>query len=192
VVLGSRAASTLLVFVDDATIRLMHLKFARERSTSRISMRQRALFGGLGKAGSPSIVAKHGVFRVNHQEGASAVTADQFGRGRAPRRTHIEIICAIQSGEGPVRASVTDVAAAWSRVAARRCVRLAGGTPSSPHFTFNRGARGGITITMRALPAPANAKDLHRLRWDDIWRTLLSWKEERTPSPQALTFLTTM
>jgi hypothetical protein len=57
---------TLLVFVDDATGRLMHLQFVESESTFAYFQATRAYLEGWGKPVA-FYSDKHGVFRVNHQ-----------------------------------------------------------------------------------------------------------------------------
>lgn len=75
---------TLLVFIDDATGKLLHLEFAESESTAAYF---RSVRRYLEKHGRPVTfyVDKHGVFRVNTTKGKSADTSDnngltQFGR----------------------------------------------------------------------------------------------------------------
>ena len=56
---------TLLVLVDDATSRLMHLQFVESEVDFRLFSGGPRLSGGLGQAGA-LYSDKHGVFRVNH------------------------------------------------------------------------------------------------------------------------------
>ena len=81
---GRSPSCTLLVFIDDATGKLLHLEFVQRESTH-------AYFAAVGhylkKHGRPVVfyVDKHGVFRVNTTKGKTADTSDsngltQFGR----------------------------------------------------------------------------------------------------------------
>jgi transposase len=85
---------TLLVFIDDATSRLMQLRFVRSESTDSYF---EALQGYLGAHGCPVALYsdKHTVFRVGRQntKGGSGMT--QFGRALA--ELNIEILCANSS-----------------------------------------------------------------------------------------------
>lgn len=87
---------TLLVFIDDASGRLMHLEFAR--SESNISY-FRATKTYLKQHGKPLAlyVDKHGVFRVNKRLDGSADTSDTTGQTqfkRAMDELDIQVICA--------------------------------------------------------------------------------------------------
>jgi hypothetical protein len=91
---------TLLVFVDDATGRLMHLQFVESESTFAYFHAARAYLGAWGKPVA-FYSDKHGVFRVNHQGALGGDGMTQFGR--ALDALNIEIICANSSqAEGRV------------------------------------------------------------------------------------------
>jgi len=84
---------TLLVFIDDATSRLMQLRFVASESTGSYF---EALQGYLATHGCPVAFYsdKHSVFRINRDaQGGSGMT--QFGRALA--ELNIEIICANSS-----------------------------------------------------------------------------------------------
>lgn len=81
----------LLVFVDDATSRLMHLEFVLVESALGYFQ---ALLKYILKHGRPLAFYcdKHGIFRVNHKEAESGTGETQFAR--AMRELDIELICA--------------------------------------------------------------------------------------------------
>ncbi len=85
---------TLLVFIDDATSRLMQLRFVPSESTSSYF---EALRGYLETHGCPVAFYsdKHSVFRVNRSEAKGGAGMTQFGRALA--ELNIEIICANSS-----------------------------------------------------------------------------------------------
>ncbi|WP_439116608.1 ISNCY family transposase, partial [Paracoccus liaowanqingii] len=85
---------TLLVFIDDATGALMHLRFVRSESTESYFA---ALADYLHKHGLPVAFYsdKHSVFRVNKAEARSGHGMTQFGR--ALSELNIEILCANSS-----------------------------------------------------------------------------------------------
>lgn len=87
-------ACTLLVFIDDATGRLMHLRFVASESTFSYFS---ALAGYLQEHGRPVAFYsdKHSVFRVNRAEARSGHGMTQFGR--ALNELNIEILCANSS-----------------------------------------------------------------------------------------------
>ncbi len=85
---------TLLVFIDDATSRLMHLQFVQSESTfAYFNATQRYL----EQHGKPVAfyTDKHAVFRVNKPAGLHGDGMTQFGR--ALKALTIEIICANSS-----------------------------------------------------------------------------------------------
>jgi transposase len=87
-------ACTLLVFIDDATSRLMQLRFVASESTASYF---EALDGYLKGHGCPLAFYsdKHSVFRVNKAEAKGGAGITQFGR--ALGELNIEIICANSS-----------------------------------------------------------------------------------------------
>ena len=85
---------TLLVFIDDATSRLMHLQFVQSESTfAYFNATQRYL----EQHGKPVAfyTDKHAVFRVNKPSGLHGDGMTQFGR--ALKALSIEIICSNSS-----------------------------------------------------------------------------------------------
>ena len=85
------AACTLLVFVDDATSRLMELRFVASESTFAYF---EALKSYLQQHGKPAAFYsdKHSIFRVSNENAASGNGMTQFGR--ALWELNIEILCA--------------------------------------------------------------------------------------------------
>jgi hypothetical protein len=85
------AACTLLVFVDDATSRLMELRFVASESTFAYF---EALKAYLRRHGKPVAFYsdKHSIFRVSNENTASGNGMTQFGR--ALSELNIEILCA--------------------------------------------------------------------------------------------------
>jgi transposase len=85
---------TLLVFIDDATSRLMQLRFVPSESTASYFD---ALQGYLQAHGCPVAFYsdKHSIFRVNRPEAKGGQGMTQFGRALA--ELNIEIICANSS-----------------------------------------------------------------------------------------------
>ena len=81
---------TLLVFIDDATGRLMHLQFVESESTFAYFVAARAYL----EAWKPIAFYsdKHGVFRVNQRGALGGDGMTQFGR--ALHALNIDIICA--------------------------------------------------------------------------------------------------
>src|SRR6202790_1091618 len=85
------AACTLLVFVDDATSRLMELRFVASESTFAYF---EALKAYLRRHGKPVAFYsdKHSIFRVSNENAASGNGMTKFGR--ALSELNIEILCA--------------------------------------------------------------------------------------------------
>jgi len=169
---------TLLVFIDDATSRLMQLQFVESESTFSYFHATRAYLEAWGKPVA-FYSDKHGVFRVNHPGALGGDGMTQFGR--ALDALNIDIICANSSqAKGRVeRAHKTlqDRLVKELRLAGVRT--LAEGNALLPAFMTDYNAR-------FAKP-PVNSKDLHRsLRAGDDLEDAFAWKEERTLS-QALT-----
>src|SRR3954466_6278652 len=82
---------TLLVVVDDATSRLMHLRFVPSESAFAYMAATRAYVETHGKPVA-FYSDKHGIFRVNHPDAAGGDGMTQFGR--ALHELAIAIICA--------------------------------------------------------------------------------------------------
>jgi Winged helix-turn helix len=169
---------TLLVFVDDATGRLMHLQFVESESTFAYFHAARAYLEAWGKPVA-FYSDKHGVFRVNHPGALGGDGMTQFGR--ALHALNIDIICANSSpAKGRVeRANKTLQDRLVKELRLAGVASLADGNALLPAFIADYNAR-------FAKP-PANPKNLHRpLRASDNLDDAFAWKEERTLS-QALT-----
>lgn len=169
---------TLLVFVDDATSRLMHLQFVESESTFAYFHATRAYLEAWGKPVA-FYSDKHGVFRVNHAGALGGDGMTQFGR--ALDALNIDIICANSSqAKGRVeRAHKTLQDRLVKELRLAGASGLSEGNALLPAFMADYNAR-------FAKP-PAVAKDLHRpLRAGDDLEDAFAWKEERTLS-QALT-----
>ena len=85
---------TLLVFIDDATSRLMHLQFVQSESTFAYFNATQRYIEAHGKPVA-FYTDKHAVFRVNKPAGLYGDGMTQFGR--ALKALTIEIICANSS-----------------------------------------------------------------------------------------------
>jgi len=163
---------TLLVFVDDATSRLMELRFVASESAFDYFQ---ATQGYLEQHGKPLAFYsdKHSVFRVQRREAASGDGYTQFGRALAT--LGIEIICAnTPQAKGRVeRVHLT----LQDRLVKE--LRLCG---ISDVETANAFLPGFVeSYNARFARPPRNAKDLHRpVRPDEDLREILAWREERT------------
>jgi hypothetical protein len=87
-------ACTLLVFIDDATSRLVHLEFARSESTDSYLSAVHAYVKAFG-CPVAFYSDKHTVFRINRSSAPGGTGMTQFGRALA--ELNIEIICANSS-----------------------------------------------------------------------------------------------
>jgi len=169
---------TLLVFVDDATSRLMHLQFVESESTFAYFHATRAYLEAWGKPVA-LYSDKHGVFRVNHAGAIGGDGMTQFGR--ALDALNIDIICANSSqAKGRVeRAHKTLQDRLVKELRLAGASSLSEGNALLPAFMADYNAR--------FAKSPADAKDMHRpLRAGDDLEDAFAWKEERTLS-QALT-----
>ena len=161
---------TLLAFVDDATSRLMALRFVASESTFDYFRTTRAYLEAHGKPVA-FYSDKHNIFRVNNGEGGDRVT--QFGR--ALESLNIDIICAnTPQAKGRVErafGTLQDRLVKELRLAEIATIEAANAW--LPGFVANYNGRFGRQ--------PANAKDLHRpLTAADDLDEILAWREERT------------
>ena len=170
------APCTLLVFVDDATSRLMELRFVASESTFAYF---EALKAYLGRHGKPVAFYsdKHSIFRVSNENAVSGNGMTQFGR--ALSELNIEILCANTSqAKGRVERAHHTL---QDRLVKE--LRLAGistidaGNDFLPSFVAHYNAR-------FAKP-PAREQDFHRVLdprqdLDDV----LCWREQRKVSHQ--------
>lgn len=88
---GRAPKCTLLVFVDDATSRLMHLQFVEAETTFNYFAAVRSYITAFGKP-LAFYSDKFSVFRVNIPNALSGTGLTQFGRGM--KELEIELICA--------------------------------------------------------------------------------------------------
>jgi hypothetical protein len=169
---------TLLVFVDDATSRLMHLQFVESESTFAYFHATRAYLEAWGKPVA-FYSDKHGVFRVNHEGAIGGDGMTQFGR--ALDALNIDIICANSSqAKGRVeRAHKTLQDRLVKELRLAGASALVAGNALLPAFMAD--------YNTRFAKPPANGKNLHRPSpaGDDL-EDAFAWKEERTLS-RALT-----
>src|SRR4051794_19651415 len=163
---------TLLAFVDDATSRLMQLRFVASESAFDYF---RAMRDYLETHGKPVAFYsdKHSIFRVNAKDAAGGDGATQFGR--ALTELNIDILCANSpQAKGRVErafGTLQDRLVKELRLAGISTVEAA--NTWLPGFIEDYNKRFGR--------APANAKDLHRkLTPGDDLDEILAWREERT------------
>jgi hypothetical protein len=112
---GLAEKCSLLAFVDDATSRLMHLRFVASQSAFDYFRARRTYLETHGKP-IAFYSDTHNIFRVNAKDAAGGDGATQFGR--ALSELNIDILCANSPqakslpprSRGPCRALVRDVA----------------------------------------------------------------------------------
>ena len=163
---------TLLAFVDDATSRLMELRFVTSESAFDYFRTTRAYVEEHGKPVA-FYSDKHGIFRVNRKDAAGGDGVTQFGR--ALLALNIDIICA----NSPQAKGRIERAFGTLQDRMVKELRLAG---VSSIAAANLWLPGFITAyNTRFGRDPANTKDLHRpLAQADDLDEILAWREERT------------
>ena len=165
---------TLLVFIDDATSKLMHLRFVETESTFDYFIAARTYLERYGKPVA-FYSDKHATFRVNKVGATGGDGMTQFGR--ALHELNIDIICAnIPQAKGRVeRANGTLQDRLVKEMRLAGISTLEAGNAFLPAFMedYNR----------RFSKLPFNDKDLHRhLSAQDDVEDAFAWKEERTVS----------
>ena len=163
---------TLLAFVDDATSRLMRLRFVASKSAFDYF---RATKDYLETHGKPVAFYsdKHGIFRVNAKDVIGGDRVTQFGRVLS--ELNVDIICANSpQAKGRVErafGTLQDRLVKELRLAGISTIEAANAWV--PAFMADYNARFGRD--------PENAKDLHRklTKADDL-SEVLAWREERT------------
>jgi hypothetical protein len=163
---------TLLAFVDDATSRLMVLRFVASESAFDYF---RATCDYLQRHGKPIAFYsdKHSIFRVNSKDAIGGEGVTQFGR--ALSELNIDIICA----NSPQAKGRVERAFGTLQDRLVKELRLAG---ISTVAAANAWLPGFITdYNSRFARDPVNAKDLHRpLSAGEDLDEILAWREERT------------
>lgn len=171
---GRGPQCTLLVYIDDATSRLMHLQFVESESTFDYFAATRTY---LERHGKPVAFYsdKHGVFRVNRKDATSGDGMTQFGR--ALHALNIDIICANSSqAKGRVeRAHSTLQDRLVKEMRLCGIDTIATGNAFLPAFMETYNARFAKT--------PFDDRDIHRPLADhDDLDDAFAWKEERSVS----------
>src|ERR1700692_3380371 len=165
-------ACTLLAFIDDATSRLMQMRFVASESAFDYFRTTRAY---LEDTGTPVALYsdKHGIFRVNAKDAVGGDRITQFGRALSD--LNIDIICA----NSPQAKGRIERAFGTLQDRMVKELRLAG------VFTIaaaNVWLPGFITAyNARFGGQPLNGKNLHRpLTAADNLDEILTWREVRT------------
>jgi len=171
---GRGPQCTLLVYIDDATSRLMHLQFVESESTFDYFAATRAYLERYGKPVA-FYSDKHGVFRVNKKDAVGGDGMTQFGR--ALHALNIDIICANSSqAKGRVeRANGTLQDRLVKEMRLSGIDTIEAGNAFLPAFME--------TYNVRFAKAPLEDRDLHRplASHDDI-DDVFAWKEGRSVS----------
>ena len=172
---GRGPRCTLLVYIDDATSRLMHLQFVESESTFDYFAATRAYLERYGKPVA-FYSDKHGVFRVNKKDAIGGDGMTQFGR--ALHALNIDIICANSSqAKGRVeRANGTLQDRLVKEMRLSGIDTLVAGNAFLPAFMEKYNAR--------FAKVPFEDRDVHRtlvIGHDDL-DDAFAWKEERTVS----------
>jgi len=165
---------TLLVYVDDATSRLMQLKFVASESAFDYFKATREYIEAHGKPVA-FYSDKHSVFRVTNRQAVGGRGMTQFGR--ALQDLKIEIICANSSqAKGRVeRAHKTLQDRLVKELRLQEVCTIEAANRCLPAFLADYNTR-------FAKPA-YNPKDMHRpLAGSDDLDEAFAWREERTVS----------
>lgn len=167
-------ACTALVYVDDATSRLMQLRFVKSESTFTYFEATR---GYLEKHGKPLALYsdKASVFRINNKNATGGDGYTQFGR--AMHELNIQTICAnTSSAKGRVeRAHLT----LQDRLVKELRLRGISSVDAANHFADEFMA----DYNRRFAKAPRHDFDVHRpLENDDDMAAFFTWREPRRVS----------
>ena len=163
---------TLLAFVDDATSRLMQLRFVASESAFDYFRATRAYLETHGKPVA-FYSDKHSIFRVNNKDAEGGQGITQFGR--VLTELNIDIICA----NSPQAKGRVERAFGTLQDRLVKELRLAGISTIAAANEWLPGFM--VDYNERFARSPANAKDLHRkLTASDDLDELLAWREART------------
>lgn len=167
-------ACTLLVFIDDATSRLMHLHFTFSESTFSYFEATRAYISLHGKP-QAFYSDKHCVFRVNHTQAIGGDGHTQFGR--ALFELNVEGICANSSqAKGRVeRANLTLQDRFVKELRLQNISTMAAANAYAPTFIADH--------NRRFAKPPRNDFNTHRvLREDEDMNLVFTCREPRKVS----------
>jgi len=169
---GRAPECTLLVFIDDATGKLVQLQFVESESFFTYCQAAWGYFTRYGKPGA-FYSDKHGIFRVNQATRGKSDALTQFGR--AMQELHIQIICANtpQAKDRVERANQTLQDRLPKELRLRGISDWEAGNAFLPEFIddFNR----------RFAVQPRSSLDAHRpLSKTDDLAHILTWRESRT------------
>ncbi|HEY5157584.1 MAG TPA: ISNCY family transposase [Anaerolineales bacterium] len=171
---GRAPRCTLLVFIDDATGKLVQLLFAESESFFSYCQAAEGYFTRCGKPGA-FYSDKHGIFRVNQPTRGKTDALTQFGR--AMQELHIQIICAnTPQAKGRVeRANQTLQDRLPKELRLRGISDWEAGNAFLPEFMDDFNHRFAVQ--------PRSSYDAHRplSKANDLAHTL-TWRESRTLS----------
>jgi transposase len=171
---GRAAACVLLVFIDDATGKLVQLRFVESESFFSYAQAAEDYFRRCGKPVA-FYSDKHGIFRVNLPSVGAGEALTQFGR--AMQELDIQIICAnTPQAKGRVeRVNQTLQDRLVKEMRLREISSLSDGNTYLPEFIEDFNQRFAI--------APRSSLDAHRplTAKEDLTR-ILTWQEPRTLS----------
>jgi hypothetical protein len=165
---------TLLVFIDDATSRLMHLEFVPSETAFDYFRATRTYLEAHGKPVA-FYSDRHSIFRVSKSEAAGGEGMTQFGR--ALHELNIGILCANSpQAKGRVeRANRTLQDRLVKELRLQGVGTIDAANAMLPGFVVDHNAR--------FAKAPRSPEDLHRrLAARDDVDAALTWREERTVS----------
>jgi len=171
---GRADRCVLLVFIDDATGKLVELRFVESESFFSYAQAAEGYFRRCGKPVA-FYSDKHGIFRVNLPSTGSGDALTQFGR--AMRELDIQIICAnTPQAKGRVeRVNQTLQDRLVKEMRLRGISDMADGNVYLPEFMADLNQRFAIE--------PRSSVDTHRpLTAKDDLAHVLTWQETRTLS----------
>lgn len=164
-------ACTLLVYIDDATSRLMHLHFTATESTFSYFEATRRYLEQYGKPVA-FYSDKASIFRSGHYETTSGTNVTQFGR--AMYELNIESLCANSSqAKGRVeRANLTLQDRLVKELRLRGINTMEAANAFVPHFIAD--------FNVRFAKPPKSDFNAHRpLRKDEDPDMILTWRQSR-------------
>lgn len=171
---GRAGKCTLLVFIDDATGKLLQLLFVKSESFFAYCEAAQGYFERYGKPVA-FYSDKHGIFRVNIPNNSSGENLTQFGR--AMKELDIEIICAsTPQAKGRVeRANQTLQDRLVKEMGLRGISSMAAGNAYLPEFMADFNHRFAVE--------PRSSHDAHRpINPQENLSQILTWQETRSLS----------
>ncbi len=171
---GRGPQCTLLVFIDDATSRLMELRLVETEAAFGYFQSTRAYLAAHGKPVT-FYSDKHSIFRISKADAVQGRGMTQFGR--ALHDLNIDILCAdTPQAKGRVeRANKTLQDRLVKEFRLQGICSIEAGNAALPAFM--------AAYNVRFAKVAGNARDMHRpvASTDDL-DTAFSWQEERTVS----------